>query len=385
MTLSPDQIAKRLEGITATDASAVLGVNPYRSIVDVWLEKRGEVVPFVGNSRTRWGNKIEPLVRADYEERTGLRIDVPGTLAHPDFPWMMCTPDGVAYDKSEPVRGLEIKDHTFRMMHMFGDPGTDEVPLWELVQCVWSMGVTGLTRWDLVAYIDNQPTDYVIDRDDDLIDLMRERAERFLVDCVRGGATPEPDGSESFDRWLKARHAKNNTTLIDIGDDNDTFTLIERARAVRDQAADLDDEHAKIIQKLKLKIEGNAGLTWKNAKGRAENITWKRNKASRRVDYAGLANDARNDARLALSGKRAEIERAIVCLKSLGEHAPIGHSSQAAITASEIVDLVSVLQTSLESVAARTDAVYAHETPGNRPFCWPRGWRSPQERKESDA
>lgn len=382
MTLSPDQLARRLEGITATDVAAIIGANPYRSAIDVWREKRGEAQPFAGNKRTRWGDLVEPVIRRDYEERSGLRIDVPGTLGHPDARWQMCTPDGIGYDGAVPVRGLEIKDHTFRVAHLYGDPGTDEVPPWELVQCVWSMGVTGLSRWDLVAYIDNQPEDYIIDRDDELIEMLRERAERFLIDNVRGGAVPDPDGSESFDAWLKARHKANTDVLIDIGDDNDTFTLIERAKKVRAMGADLDDEHALIIQKLKLKIGENAGLTWKNGKGRPEKVTWKRSKATRKIDFAGIANDVRADARLALSAKRGEIERALICLKSAGDHAPIGCSARAAITAGEISQLVSVLQTTLDEINARTDAAYTIEIDGKRPFNFPKSWRAPREPKE---
>jgi putative phage-type endonuclease len=375
----------RLRGITATDCAAIAGVHPERSPIDVFREKRGEAAPFDGNKRTKWGNLLEPVVRTDYEERTGLRIEVPGTLEHPDAPWMLCTPDGVGYKDIDPERGLEIKCHTVRLAHLYGAPGSDEVPAYVLVQCVWCMAVTGLIRWDVVAFIDGQPNDYIIDRDDELIGILRERAERFLLDNVRGGAVPDPDGSESFDAWLKARHEKNSDALIELQADADRelLALIDRAKELREQGTDIERELVTIGQQLKLRIGADAGLTWPDAKGRPQKITWKRNKSSRKIDYVGIANDARADARMALSAKRADIERAKICLQVMGEHTPVGPNSRAAMTAGEIRELVSVLQTSLGEIVSRTDAAYTHEMPGNRPLVWPRGWPA-QKSKEQE-
>jgi putative phage-type endonuclease len=376
MTLTPDQLALRLRGITATDCAAIAGVHPERSPIDVWREKRGEAPPFEGNKRTKWGNLLEPVVRTDYEDRSGLRIEVPGTLEHPDAPWMLCSPDGVAYQDIDPVRGLEIKCHTVRLAHLYGAPGSDEVPPYVLAQCVWSMAVTGLSRWDVVAFIDGQPTDYIIDRDDEVIDMLRERAERFLVDNVRGGAVPDPDGSEGFDEWLKDRHKTNGADLIELqaDADRDLLALIDRAKLLREQGADIERELALIGQTLKLRIADQAGVTWKDSKGKAQKLTWKRNKPSRKVDYVSIANDTRTDARMALSAKRCNIERALICLQVMGEHTPIGENSRAAMTAGQLAELVSVLQTSLEEVAARTDAAYTTEIPGNRPLLYPKSW-----------
>lgn len=378
MSLSPAQLARRLEGISATDVSAIVGVNPWRSRISVWQEKRGEAPPWVDTDRTRWGNLLEPVIRSDYAERHGVRVEVPGTLAHPDAEWMLATPDGVAYLSAEPLNGLEIKCHTIRLAHMYGAPGTDEIPLHEVCQCAWNLAVTGLERWDHVVFMDGQPVEYAVMRDEELIGQLREQCERFLVDNIRGGAVPEPDGSEAFDEWLKARHEQNTDVLLDIGDDNETFTLIEHAKEIRAQGKEIDDEHARIVQQLKLKIGESAGLTWKNAKGKPEKVTWKRSKGTRRVDVGGMRTDDKNLASLTLSTRGPELERAIICLESLGSTAHIGHSSRAAITAGQIVDAITVIRDTIETIARRDEAAYTTSIPGNRPFNWPKGWQAPR-------
>lgn len=383
MGLSPAQLAQRLEGITATDVSAIVGVNPHRSRIQVWQEKRGEAPPWVDTDRSRWGELLEPVVRADYAARHDLRVEVPGTLAHPDRPWMMSTPDGICHRRAapSPCQGLEIKCHTWRVAHLYGRPGSDEIPLWELCQVAWSQAVTGLERWDLVAFIDGQPTDYTIDRDEDLIAGLIEQCERFLVDNVRGGAVPEPDGTEQFTDWLTARWKDNPGALIELQPADYALVQLARAKELRSEAAELEKEREAIIQALKLKIGEHEGLTWLNDKGKPEKLTWKRSKPGRRINYPTIANDVRADARLTMSSMAEVVDRAMICLERAG-HDPIGSNTRAAITAAEILDLVTKLSSALVGIIDRTDAKYTTEMLGNRPFVFPRTWKAPASAKE---
>lgn len=394
MSLSPAQLARRLEGISATDVAPIVGVSPWRSRISVWQEKRGEAPPWVDTDRTRWGNLLEPVIRSDYAERHGVRVEVPGTLAHPDAEWMLATPDGVAYLSAEPLNGLEIKCHTIRLAHMYGAPGTDEIPLHEVCQCAWNLAVTGLERWDHVVFMDGQPVEYVVMRDDELIGQLREQCERFLVDNVRGGAVPEPDGTDDFSSWLLQKWKANPNPMIAANPADEVSLqhpteqrrmrfgeVIARAKEIRAEAAEIEREHERIIQALKLKIQDAEGLAWTNDAGKPEKITWKRSKPSVRVDMGGIARDSRQDAQLALSGQKSALERALISLKSHGI-APIGSSSRAAMTGAELAELVTSLQTTLDSIARRTDAAYSTQIPGNRPFCFPRGWAAPASAKD---
>jgi putative phage-type endonuclease len=374
MSLSPAQLDQRLAGITGTDLAAVVGVHPQRSAVNVWLEKRGEAPPWVDTDRTIWGEKLEPLVRVDYAARHGLRIEEPGTLVHPDHDWMMATPDGVAYalGGTEPLKGLEIKTHTIHLLHLYGAPGTDEVPPHELCQCVWGMAVTGLERWDLVAFIDNQPREYVIERDDEVIAHLKERAERFLVDNVRGGVAPDPDGSDAYDEWLKARWSKNTDDLIDIGDDLETFALIERGRELREHDAEVEAELQRLTQAIKTKIGDKAGVTWRDANGKPLKLTWKRSNGAKRVDHAAMAKDAWQQARLTISGLRGEVASLSAALKG-----GTTNEKKAAL-------LIEAMAKALTEIGERGETSYTTTAPGNRPFTWPRQWKARPERNTKE-
>lgn len=375
MSLTSAQLEQRRNGISASEVAAVCGLHPYVSRIDVWLDKRGDQPPRPGNKRTKWGEWIEPLVRKDWGDRHELRVSLPGTLAHPDMPWMMATPDGIG----EPhitgwARGLEIKMHTWRYAALYGAPGSDEVPLWELTQCMWGMAVTGLQRWDLVAFIDGQPTEYTIDRDSEAIDRLREQCERFWIDNVVGGAVPDPDGTESFTEWLTTRWSKNTDKLVNIGDDNDTFSKIERAREIILQAEGMERELDTIVQALMLRVGDAEGLTWKDARGRAQKLTWKRNKSSQRINHIQRAADMMADARLTLSAVSEDLDRAMVCLDAAGR-TPIGENARRSIDAAQLKELMTKISSALVTIAERTEDKYANEVPGNRPFCWPTSWR----------
>lgn len=383
MSLTPEQLELRRTGVAATDVAAVVGVNPYRSILDVWRDKRGESAPWEGNAETRWGERMEPVLRAYYAETHNVRLEQVGTLRHPDEPWMVATPDAAVYEYANPnpSRGLECKQHGWRMGAHYGTPGTDEIPLYELCQCVWNMAVTGLERWDLIVVISGPPVVYTIDRDEEVIDDLRDRCRRFWIDCVQGGAVPEPDGSDAFDEWLRGQWGATNAALI--APDDEAQRDIVRGKVLREELAAHEKELDKLVQRLKLKIGGNEGLSWRDANERDLKITWKHNKPSLRIDHTTMAGDMRADARLAMSAVAQTVDRAMLCLKSAG-YDPIGASTRATINAHELLELVTTLSRTLVTIADRTDAKYTTEIPGARPFNWPYSWRANKSKKEND-
>ena len=135
---SDEWLAARRGGITGTDIGALLGFNPWRSPLDVWLSKQDDHVPDEPGEPARWGQRLEPLVRAHYaSEHPGTVVDeVPGLLAHPDEPLLRASLDGLAHAK-DADRVLECK--TTRQSW-----AEDYLPDHYLTQCLWYLGVTGL-------------------------------------------------------------------------------------------------------------------------------------------------------------------------------------------------------------------------------------------------
>ena len=78
-------LAARRHGIGASEVSAILGLNPYRSCFEVWASKM-DTAPAQGgiaeeaaaSEAATWGVLLEPVVRTEVARRIGRRIFIPG-------------------------------------------------------------------------------------------------------------------------------------------------------------------------------------------------------------------------------------------------------------------------------------------------------------------
>jgi putative phage-type endonuclease len=371
--LSPAQVAQRLAGVTATDVAAYTGHHPYRSPMDVFLEKRGEAPPFAGNDRTKWGLLLEDPIRRDYAERHGAFVDVPGTLQHPVDEWALATPDGAVYvGRTGPVgqadRGLEIKCHTIHERWRYGEPGTDEVPLHELIQCTWNMHVSGLGRWDLVTFMDNQPADYPIDRDDELIEMLRDAAQRLRRDLA-DGTPPPPDGTDGYNNFLRAKypgHMGDDLIAIDAED-----PAVRALRTVTERLAELAEREEQLKQHLKVRIGAKSGLVWKEG-GKDRKITWRKSRDGRAVAFDLALRDACGVAALAAGGEADNVRRLALALRegNQGQH--------------DAADLLERLWETLRQLAQEDRFIMPRTSsvPGSRRFCRPRTWKQRKNTEE---
>lgn len=352
--LTPEQLEERRKGITATDVAKIVGQSPYGCGEDVRLDKMGAGLPFVEHDRVKWGNLLEDPIRKDYEKRHRVAVrsgDEIGTLRHPTNPWALATPDGLIYDvdrfaadlaagnavRGAPEWGHEIKTHTSWLSHLYGEPGTDQVPGWELIQCAWNIWVCSsfygveLDRWDLTVFLDGLPTDYTIMRDEQLETALVEACRQFWDVHVVGGEPVPPDGSENYGEILKSRYPKHKENLIiELGPGQlDLVNGLKEARAARKQ---WETEEERIAQEIKSMMGDAASLQWIeeiNGKEKPQRINWKLANPTRKTGWKALAQEYRG------------------ILESLGEDPD-----------------------DLNDVASN----FEKETPGSRRFTVPRSW-----------
>ena len=101
-----DWLRWRVKGIGGSDASVVCGQNRYKSPVELWMEKTGQIEPKVAGEAAYWGTTLEPLVRAEFVQRTGLPIKHEhAILQHSEYPFMLANLDGIVAD---PIKYLVV-------------------------------------------------------------------------------------------------------------------------------------------------------------------------------------------------------------------------------------------------------------------------------------
>jgi putative phage-type endonuclease len=245
----------RQQGIGGSDAAVVMGLSPYKSAYELWLEKRtpadldrDEPGP---DSPMYWGNALEDDVADAFELTTGLRCGgAPGLLANNTDPYLFANPDRLVYDGDELVGILEAKTTGLHMSHEWEG---DDLPTAALLQTHHYLMVTGLPRAWVAGLIAGQR--FVckeIEPDDVLHKLMRLHDAAFW-ERVQSGEPPQPDGSASAAAAVRRRwpEATEEDGVVLSPDD---YYAVLCIRDLADQIKELTRQRDAFAQGLQDKL-----------------------------------------------------------------------------------------------------------------------------------
>lgn len=75
MTNRIEWLKARQKGIGGSDVAAILGINPYRTPLDIYREKTTEITEDQAPSEAAyWGTQLESIVAQEFSKRTGFMI-----------------------------------------------------------------------------------------------------------------------------------------------------------------------------------------------------------------------------------------------------------------------------------------------------------------------
>jgi putative phage-type endonuclease len=271
----------RKKGIGSSEIGAVLGLNPYTSAYDVWLEKTGQVDPWQGNERTRLGKRLEVPILMEYEERTGSKLDIytEKTFAHPERPWQLATPDALHRNRPGIV---EAKLVGTRMLPQWGEAGTDQVPEYYLVQGCWQMSVLDRSFVHYAILAGDQFRIYMLLRDRELEEMLIDRVDAFWRNNVIAGAPPEIRATERTLAWIKSKYRQDSQPLrVATAEETE---LMEDYRAVRAATEELQGRMDDLEAELKLAVGDSEGIA-----GPGFKLTWKKSRDSHRTNWESVA------------------------------------------------------------------------------------------------
>lgn len=189
--------------IGGSDASAVLGMNPYKTNEDLWLEKTGQVIPedISGKDYVEYGTKAEPLLRELF------KLDFPeyqvfyeenNLFLNDKYPWGHYSADGWLVDKDGRKGILEIKK-TDILQSMHKEKWNQRIPDNYYIQCLHGLLIMEAdfvilkaqlkTVFNGIPYI--QVKHYPIERSDveDDIRYLADAEKRFRT-CILTGKRP---------------------------------------------------------------------------------------------------------------------------------------------------------------------------------------------------
>ncbi|MCM1513313.1 MAG: YqaJ viral recombinase family protein [Oxalobacter formigenes] len=276
-----DFLAARQTGIGGSDIGPILGLSPFRTAYDVFLDKT-QPEEREETDAMYWGTILEDVVAAEYQKRSGRKVQrVPHLLRHPEHDFAIANIDRAVIvpeiagnvrwknGRLTTDRILECKTANAYVAGEWGDPGTDSVPDTYILQCQWYMGVTGTKVSDLAVLIGgNDYRMFTIERDDALIADLLAEAETFWNNCKKGIA-PDPRSTEELARKFP-RHIAGKSVSVDFSIAHACERLSDIKTRIKRMEEEADDFRMIILQAIgdaeAITFEGKTIATWKTRK-----------------------------------------------------------------------------------------------------------------------
>ena len=276
----------RKTGIGSSDAAASVGLNPYQSQLELWMEKTGrgaalpQIDPNDDSTPMFWGSLLESFVAAHYTKKSGNRVrKINAVLQHPEHAWMLANIDREVIGAPD-VQILECKTAGMNGAKLW----KEGVPEYVQLQVQHQLGVTGKHTADVAVLVcGNEYRSYRIKRDDGLIARLIQLEAKFW-DYVIRDIPPPPDGSESAAMALQALYPNDNGEVVDFSEDTGMNKLFSDYWAFRQQREFAEAQEGLFKQKLQESLGFASGAVFGDAK-----ISWRKSKDSTETDYKKLA------------------------------------------------------------------------------------------------
>lgn len=273
-------LAERRTCLTATDIAAIFDLNKFAGPIDVWLDKKGLRVVEV-NDAMRAGKRFERAILEEYSERVGMPLgfaDPFQLIRVPDFPLLGATLDARWLNGDR--RPVDAKNTRFKSP-MWGDNGSDVFPVYYQLQLAVQMMATETQAADLaVCFAGSEFGRYSMVSDPEAEDSIRERALDWWNKHVVADVPPEPDGSESYGNYLKAKFKRSSEITRPV-----TAQVREWAESLR-----VATEQMKAAEADKMKAENLLKSYMGDASAIPGIATWKSNRDSEVTDWRAVVS-----------------------------------------------------------------------------------------------
>lgn len=193
----------RLKGIGASEASAIVGMNPYKTNVELWEEKTGRREPedISDKPYVKYGTEAEKHLRAlfalDFPQYEVNYKDF-DMRYNSDYPFIFATLDGELTEKATGRKGvLEIKTTEIMKSEQY-DKWKDRIPQNYYIQVIHQLLATGFDFVVLKAQLKSAYGDvrlttkhYHIEREEVLEDISYLLQREILFwECVQEDRKP---------------------------------------------------------------------------------------------------------------------------------------------------------------------------------------------------
>lgn len=244
----------RQQGMTSSDAAAIMGVSKWASPLSVYASKKAKVFSKTTNEYFHWGHVLEEPIAKEFALRNDVKIINPGEYTiqqNDERTWQICTVD--RFIKSGGI--LEIKTAGS------SKDWEDGVPIQYQVQVQHQLATTGIMRaWLAVLIAGSDYRQYEIERDPAFIEAMNRAEEAFWTNHVLAEIEPSVDGMDATTKAIKELHPVDDGAEIELPEiaDDHSYEL----EGLKQSIAELSERKVGIENWLRQQIgDATAGVT----------------------------------------------------------------------------------------------------------------------------
>ena len=259
-------LRERKNYLGGSDLGAIAGLNPYRTALDVYLDKTSDDIRCETSPAMRWGNLLEEAVAEAYSEDTGKMVwKWIQPIKHKEYPFLAANIDRWVGDR-EYV--LECKTAGFTRGKQWGEEGTDQIPESYLVQVAYYAAICDVPKVDIAVLIGGQDFRiYTYERNKELEEKLIKIACNFWHNHIEKRIPPKcVNTRDTFNLFPQSNYQEI------VAEDN-IMEKWEELKAAREEESMIQTT----IEKLKVEIQefmqdydvlidinGNVIATWKN-------------------------------------------------------------------------------------------------------------------------
>jgi|TARA_Y100000296_G_scaffold46377_1_gene53204 putative phage-type endonuclease len=211
-----NDLIERKKGIGGSDAGTAIGVNPWKSPYQLYLEKTGARVSedISDKPAVKRGVRLEPEIIKWVKEDLGITIRKDNTThISKEHPFLFCHNDGTVVGTH---RVAEVKSPSIHMREFWGEPGTDSVPQYYLAQGVHALAIQPeMEGVDFFAYFDPDILHFRLERKQSLIDAYIAKVTRFWDFVLNKVPPPPQDENDLIHKYFK-KNGKFKSATPDI-------------------------------------------------------------------------------------------------------------------------------------------------------------------------